>query len=261
MYSARREVRAGNEIFHLRDREEFVASDGSYRVLRADARQASARSRDVRLTRLDVIRAGVCAEDRRSQLKGEARLHDTIVGLPRVLLRVDDAPAFTFATAVPPGANLPEVYGRPPYSRAALVAVLRGLPQVARTLERFHAAGKAHRALRPEVLIASRDHLWLRDAGLAATPPAAGEGPAAYRAPEQERAHAGPATDVHQLAAIVYHLVTGQAPGADPLPVARLRPEWAAALDEPLMAALHPVPGQRPDLRDLTHVLSGAAPD
>jgi hypothetical protein len=111
------------------------------------------------------------------------------------------------------------------------------------------------------VLIASRDHLWLRDAGLAATPPAAGEGPAAYRAPEQDRAHAGPATDVHQLAAIVYHLVTGEAPGVDPLPVARLRPEWAAALDEPLMAALHPVPGQRPDLRDLTHVLSGAAPD
>jgi hypothetical protein len=149
MYSARREVRAGSEIFYLRRREEIVASDGSYRVLRADARQASARSRDVRLTRLDVLRPGVCAEERRSELKGEARLHDTIAGLPRVLLRVDDALAFTFATVVPPGASLPELYGRPPYSRAALVAVLRGLPQVARTLEGFHATGKAHRALRP----------------------------------------------------------------------------------------------------------------
>jgi hypothetical protein len=260
MYSARREIRAGSEIFHLRGSEETVASDRSYRVLRADARQASARSRDVRLTRLDVVRPGVCAEERRASLKTEARLHDTIPGLPRVLLRVDEASAFTFATAMPPGAELPELYGRPPYSRPALVAVLRGLPQVARTLEGFHAIGKAHRALRPEVLIASRDRLWLRDAGLAATAPAAGEGPAAYRAPEQELARAGPATDVHQLAAIVYHLVTGEAPGADPLPVARLRPEWAAALDEPLMAALHPVPARRPDLRDLTHALSSATP-
>jgi hypothetical protein len=229
MYSARREIRAGSEIFHLRGREETVASDGSYRVLRADARQASARSRDVCLTRLDVVRAGVCAEERRAELKGEARLHDTVPGLPRVLLRVDDAAAFTFATAMPPGAILPELHGRPPYPRAALIVVLRGLPQVARTLSGFHSTGRAHRALRPEVLIASRDRLWLRDAGLAATPPAAGEGPAAYRAPEPERAHAGPA-------------------------------EWAAALDEPLMAALHPDAGQRPGLRDLTHALSTAAP-
>jgi hypothetical protein len=260
MYSARREVRAGSEIFHLRSREETVASDGSYRVLRADARQSSTRSRDVRLTRLDVIRAGICAEERRAELKGEARLHDTIPGLPRVLLRVDEPGSFTFATAAPPGADLPELYGRPPYPRAALLTVLRGLAQVARTLEGFHATGKAHRALRPEVLIASRDRLWLRDAGLAATPPAAGEGPAAYRAPEQERAHATPATDVHQLAAIVYHLVTGEAPGTDPLPVARLRPEWATALDPPLLAALRSEPRRRPELRDLTHALTGAVP-
>ncbi|MEU4619943.1 hypothetical protein AB0G04_08175 [Actinoplanes sp. NPDC023801] len=260
MYAARREIRAGSEIFHLRGRAETVAPDGSYRVLRADARQASAGSRDVCLTRLDVIRPGICAEERRAGLRNEARLHDSIPGLPRVLLRVDDRAAFTFVTAMPPGAILPELYGRPPYPGAALVAVLRALPHVARTLEGFHATGKAHRALRPEVLIASRDRLWLRDAGLAATPPVAREGPAAYRAPEQNRARATPATDVHQLAAMIYHLVTGEAPAADPLPVARLRPEWAAALDGPLRAALHPDPGQRPHLRDLTHALSGAVP-
>jgi hypothetical protein len=90
--------------------------------------------------------------------------------------------------------------------------------------------------------------------------PGPGGGPAAYRAPEQESARAGPATDVHQLAAIVYHLVTGEAPGPDPLPVVRLRPEWAIALDRPLLAALRSEPRQRPELRDLTHALSGAVP-
>jgi hypothetical protein len=255
MYSRRREIRAGNEIFYVREIEETSAPDGAYRVIRADARQGSVRSRDVRLNRLDVVRGGTAAERRRGELKAEARLHDAVTGLPRVVFRVEERGSFTFATGLPPGVALPDLYGRPPWPGRVLDEVLRGMALVGRTLEGLHEAGRAHRALRPEVMIASRDRMWLRDAGLAATAFEAGEGPAGYRAPEQRRAAAGAATDVYQLAAIVYHLVTGEVPGADPLPVARLRPEWHR-LDGPLAAALDPEPRSRPSLGELIRGLA-----
>ncbi|MFC4065209.1 hypothetical protein ACFO0C_09710, partial [Actinoplanes subglobosus] len=197
MYSGRREIRAGNEIFRVRGLEGTVAPDGSFRVVRADARQGSVRSREVRLNRLEVVRAGDCAERRRSELKAEARLHDAVTGLPRVVFRVDEREAFTFATGMPPGVALPELHGRPPWPGPVLADVLRGMALVGRTLEGLHEAGRAHRALRPEVMLASRDRMWLRDAGLATTAVEAGEGPAGYRAPEQRRAPAGGATDLH----------------------------------------------------------------
>jgi hypothetical protein len=258
MYAKRREIRAGSEIFYVRDIEEISALDGGHRVRRGNARQGSVRSREVRLVRLDVVRGGACAEQRRAELKTEARLHDAIAGLPRVVFRFEEPSAFTFATGMPPGVMLTELHGRPPWPGAVLEDVLRSMALVGRTLRGLHEAGRAHRALRPEVLFASRDRMWLRDAGLAATPPEAGEGAAAYRAPEQRRAAGGAATDVYQLAAIVYHLVTGEAPGTDPLPVARLRPEWSR-LDEPLAAALHPDPRRRPALDDLIRGLTDRA--
>ncbi|WP_433790619.1 hypothetical protein [Actinoplanes sp. CA-252034] len=258
MYARRREIRAGSEIFSVRGFEEIVAPDGTCRVLRADARQGSVRAREVRLVRLDVLRGGVGADQWRAGLKAEARLHDEVAGLPRVVFRFEERDALTFATGMPPGVALTELYGRPPWSGRVLGDVLRGLVLVGRTLEGLHRTGRAHRALRPEVLLASRDRMWLRDAGLAAAPPEAGEGADAYRAPEQRRAVAGAATDVYQLAAIVYHLVTGEAPVTDPLPVSLLRPEWGR-LDETLAAALHRDPGQRPTVAGLTGALSRLA--
>jgi serine/threonine protein kinase len=112
--------------------------------------------------------------------------------------------------------------------------------------------------LRPAVIFASHDRLWLRDAGLAATPIAAGEGPPEYRAPEQDRpilVAPGPATDVYQLAAIVYHLATGSLPGLDPAPPGLLRPDLSSAWEEPLLAALSSEPDQRPDMMELVHSL------
>jgi hypothetical protein len=252
-----REIEVAGELFQVvGEPEETVAPDRSWRLLRANARQTSEPARELRLNRLDVIKRTASADRRRTELKAEAQVHDTIPGLPEVLARDNLA----FVTALPPGAELPTVYGRPPYPGIALDALVRALPQIVRTLESLHATGKAHRALRPEALIASRERLWLRDAGLATTEPAAGEGPRDYRAPEQERpllTPPGPATDVFQLAAIVYHLATGEPPGPDPLPPGLLRPELAAEIEEPLMAGLAADPQRRPALRKLVADLPG----
>ncbi|BEL02019.1 hypothetical protein Q0Z83_002100 [Actinoplanes sichuanensis] len=275
MYSRRREIRAGSEIFCVRGAAEIHALDEGCLVLRADARQSSVRGREVRLARLDAARVGDplavarggdrlgaahgedCAGRWRTELKVEARLHDVVSGLPRVVFRHEDAASYTYATGMPPGVAVTELHGRPPLPGRVLHDVLRGIVLVGRTLEGLHETGRAHRALRPEVLLASRDRMWLRDAGLAATRPEAGEGTDAYRAPEQMRAGGAAASDVYQLAAIVYHLVTGEAPGADPLPVARLRPDWGR-LDEPLAAALHPDPERRSTIDDLIRGLTRA---
>ncbi|GGN96421.1 hypothetical protein GCM10010112_87650 [Actinoplanes lobatus] len=250
-----REIEIGGSRFRLTgEPEEREAPDGSYRLLRSGARYVTAPSREVRVTRLEIL-----AETRKiAELRQEAKLHDTVAGLPRVLIRAETPNSFAFVTASPPGEPLPSAYGRPPYPRIALDTLVRGLPQVARTLEGLHASGRAHRALRPEALIASRDRLWLRDAGLAAMPAVAGEGPAEYRAPEQNRpilTPPGPASDVYQLAAIVYHLATGEPPGGDPPPPGLLRPELAPELEEPLLRALADEMDRRPALGEFVHAL------
>ncbi|MBB3096364.1 hypothetical protein FHR83_004034 [Actinoplanes campanulatus] len=250
-----REVEVGGSRFRLvGEPEEQEAPDGSYRLLRSSARYVTAPSREVRVTRLEIL-----AETRKvAELRQEAKLHDTVAGLPRVLIRAETPHSFAFVTASPPGEPLPSAYGRPPCPRIALDMLVRALPQVARTLEGLHASGRAHRALRPEALIASRDRLWLRDAGLAATPAVAGEGPAEYRAPEQDRpilTPPGPASDVYQLAAIVYHLATGEPPGGDPPPPGLLRPELAPELEEPLLRALADEMDQRPALGEFVQAL------
>lgn len=65
----------------------------------------------------------------------------------------------------------------------------------------------------------------------------------------------GSATDVYQLAAIVYHLATGQPPGLEPLPPALLRPDLAPELEEPLLAALEKDPKSRPGMQEFVRLL------
>lgn len=252
---ADREVHINGEAYRLvGDPVETGSPDGSYQLLRTDARPTARPDRDVRLAMLNVVsQRGPVVE-----LGREAELHESVAGLPPVLARESRRHTFSLVTALPPGAPLLSAYGLPPYPRVALDALVNGLPHLGRTLSDLHAGGGAHRALRPAVLFASRDRLWLRDAGLAATPIAAGEGPPEYRAPEQDRpilVAPGPATDVYQLAAIVYHLTTGTLPGLDPAPPGLLRPDLSPAWEQPLLAALSSEPEQRPDMRELVHSL------
>ncbi|MEN3615796.1 serine/threonine-protein kinase [Plantactinospora sp. ZYX-F-223] len=255
------EVQLGDACYLIHDPVEVTEPpDRSYREQRASARQLSPPERDVRITRLDILRGDRHTEVRRAQLMLETDLQRTVPGLPRVLATIEDRGQVT-VVADRPGSSLPGVFGAPPYPGVALDALLRALSAVARTLGTLHTSGRAHRALHPVAFLITRDRMLLRDVGLAAVPAATGEGHRDYRAPEQERPiqqPPGPATDVYQLAAIVYHLATGQAPGfSPPPPPSLLRPELSPSLDDALLAGLASAPGDRPSLADLVTALTG----
>lgn len=109
-----------------------------------------------------------------------------------------------------------------------MVKLLTGLNGLCRTLAALHDHGQSHRDLTPASLIRlDNDTLVLRDLGLGGRGYLPGEGPPGYQAPEQRwRSHdrPGPRTDVFQLAAVAYHLLTGQLPAASsPLPLRHYR--------------------------------------
>ncbi len=70
-----------------------------------------------------------------------------------------------------------------------------------------------------------------------------------FVAPEVRAGEPGePASDVYAVAALVYYVLTGQPPDADPttvIPPRELRPEVPVALERVLLRALHAVPSQR----------------
>lgn len=152
-----------------------------------------------------------------------------------------------------------------PFDSWRAATACQGLACVARALSALHATGHTHRRLSPAALIRHDDRTYLlRDLGDAGRPSRPGEGPPDYLAPEQQRRHRGPIgawTDVFQLAAIAYHLVTGYPPEpGSPLPVRGLPPLQADAID----TALLPDPDRRPDMDRFADTLadirtSGAA--
>jgi serine/threonine protein kinase len=136
------------------------------------------------------------------------------------------------------------------------VKLFKGLTGLCRTLAALHDRGRAHRYLTPAGLIRlDNDTLVLRDLGLAGRGHLPGEGPPGYQAPEQRqrtRDRPGQHTDVFQLAAVAYHLLTGQLPAAtNPLPLRHYRSDLPAPLGRAVDAALGADPSARPDLAAL----------
>jgi hypothetical protein len=138
-----------------------------------------------------------------------------------------------------------------------------GLAGLSVALARLHDQGVVHRYVTPAGIIMLDDgRLVLRDLGLATRDPEPGEGPADYQAPEQRpRSYRrpGPHTDVYQLAAVAYHLVTGCPPHAGiPLPVRAQARDVPERIGRALDAALAQAPTERPDIRSLGSTLRAA---
>jgi len=130
-------------------------------------------------------------------------------------------------------------------------------------MERLHRLGVVHRNLSPEsIIVAGNGQFALRDLGLAAVAFRPGEGPAGYQAPEQAFGSRlpgpGQATDVYQLAAVTYHLVTGRIPGRN-APPARY-PGLPDSVTDIISAALASSPADRPGMRDLRLALTAPKP-
>lgn len=133
------------------------------------------------------------------------------------------------------------------------VKLFKSLAGLCQTLAALHGCGRTHRYLVPAGLIRlDNDMLVLRDLGLARRGYLPGEGPRGYQAPEQRqrtRDRPGPPTDAFQLAAVAYHLLTGQLPAANnPLPLRHYRSDLPEPVGRVVDAALSADLSKRPSL-------------
>ncbi|WP_154676843.1 protein kinase family protein [Parafrankia discariae] len=234
----------------------WVLRTGAAMVMSAPS--GPARFRQVLIRRPDpAAEAHAAAIDTQRRLLGRIGGRD---GLPRLVEgRVGPTEA-AVVSARPAGRTWREVFGpvhparARPLDRVTAAALLAVATGVADVLTRLHETGHSHRALTPDgvVLPGPGRAPVLRDVGLAAVPRQPGEGPAEYRAPEQERLgfhrpEVGFRTDIHRLAAMTYHCLTGRPPalgGAAPLRAFGL--DLPAELDDALRTALDPDPDRRP---------------
>lgn len=186
-------------------------------------------------------------------------------GLPHLVGRHDQAGRTTLVTGVAAAPSWREGFGpragSRPLDRLTAAAALAAAVSLCTALAELHRHGHAHRALGPDtVLLLDRYRRAVpRDLGLAGFRPETGEGPGIYRAPEQHRicqpvpGHPatarvpGPATDVYQVAALVYHTLTGRRSGPAPNPPLRTAVAgFPAGPDDVIATALAAAPASRP---------------
>jgi hypothetical protein len=154
--------------------------------------------------------------------------------------------------------------------------LLRAFVDVCLAVDLAHSKGIVHRDLKPtNIMLGEFGEVYILDWGIAVilddpdadatavSPAASGAGTPGYMAPEQVYGGAGPAADVYSLGCILFEILT-----AEPLAprttaavtrhatvdsAAHRRPDLAIApeLDALCLAALQPVPGDRPSAREL----------
>lgn len=249
------ELRLSGAVYLLHDEPaERPSPDGSWVWREATADLIEPGPGRVRLRQVEITRVAAAARHQQAGLHAQARLLERLngrAGLPRLLGIVAGDDRLTTVTAHPPGTSWAEALGpgHAPADRFTAARILSAAATACQSLNALHQCGASHRALRPGALFIEGDRCYLRDAGLAEIPPAAAEGEAPYRAPEQYHGPhgTGPRTDIYQLAAVVYHTLTGHPPSAAGSPPVRVTlPEFPEQADDVLLGALDGTPAGRP---------------
>lgn len=257
--------------------EEIESPDRSFVRRRAKAWQPET-DRLVWLKQVRVRHTAPAAIRARDALGYEGRLLAHLehhFDFPRLLDVETSDEAVTIVYGFTPGPTLAQAFGPlgKPLDASRAYRLLRSVRPLCGMLGvlHHHKEKLSHRHLTPEDIVlleGRRDHAVLRDLGLAARPRTSDEGPDLYRAPEQTRRDAfslpGPHTDVYQLGAVLYHLLTGRSPTS--LFLAEIEPPstWNRSLppelDDVLLRALAEAPGDRwPTIGGLCTALDRAA--
>jgi hypothetical protein len=266
-WAAGAEISLGEYAFLLRRQvEERTASDQSWVWREADASPVVSAATGVRVRLRQVVlrRLSRHGAQLRDGLGAQADLLSTMdgaFGLPHLVGRHDDGGRTTLVTTLATAPAWRDGYGpgRRPLDRLTAAAALAAGTALCTALGDLHRLGYAHRALSPDtVLLLDRYRLGTpRDLGLAGFRATPGEGVDGYRAPEQvdpaePRAgvtgrRPGPATDVYQVAALIYHTLTGRRAGPAPNPPIRAAvPGFPVSADTLITSALATDPRLRP---------------
>jgi hypothetical protein len=268
-WAAGAEVRLGPFAFLLRPPvDERTAVDRSWVWREATAEVPGMAGRRVRLRQVALRRLSRRGAELRDGLGVQADLLSIVAadqGLPRLVGRHDEGGRTTLVTELPAAPSWRDGFGPPggstggaaagtrggPLDRLTAAAALAAALPLCGALAELHRHGHGHRAIGPDcVLLLDRYRRGVpRDLGLAGFRPEPGEGPGIYRAPEQFRGSPlpGPATDVYQVAALIYHTLTGRRPGPAPNPPVRAAVAgFPAGPDTVIAAALAAAPALRP---------------
>lgn len=226
---------------------EWSSTDGSSIWRTATVARLEGDDLTVRVRQVRTLRRVPAAEQRRAELRTQARLAG-----PALVKVIDHEGVTAVVTRHPPGRAWRDLFGpadeRP--DRIVAAAALAAAADVCDELRQLHQAGHSHRCLSPDDIIvpSGPGRARLRDLGLAAITPSIDDRLAAQRTPESARPPygAGARTDVYQLAALIYHTLTCHPSGPMCPPIRASMPGFPADLDDMVLCCLSSDPVQRP---------------
>jgi serine/threonine protein kinase len=173
---------------------------------------------------------------------------------PRVFPLLDDDSEidYTVAYIISNDVSLRQVFSRhgKPLEKQSINPLVQSVLPLCEALSILHKKGRSHRQLDPDQLLLLKGrYAMLQNIGLAAWPLKKGEVAGLYRAPEQKKDciyndAPGPRTDIYQLGALLYCLITGRdlSPGSSP---AMYNHAVSRQLDYAIVRAVAPRPGER----------------
>ncbi len=244
---------------------ESLGHGGMGEVFRA--RQGSlGRTVALKLLRPDLLAVGWMPERFEQEARRMAALQHSNVVTVHDCVRLDDGRVAIVMEYISGGSLREKLQAAP--GGLPLPQALQWAREIAAGLRAAHAAGLIHRDIKPDnVLIDESGVARVSDFGLAClddgpqtryTQTGAAAGSPGYMAPEIWRGESADVrSDVFSYGAMLYEMLTGRLPQGSFPPPRALRPDISAALNDSILAALHPDPAGRPP--DITAMLSAMA--